>query len=77
MERDNQRHVMRQLDWYFDDDDSMVMKGRFTPEQGMLIKKVLESIMDEDFQEQKDVSAETPVDELKTRTANLCMLQLE
>ncbi len=65
LELDNQRHVMRQLDWYFDDDDSLVLKGRFTPEQGMLIKKVLESIMDEDFLEQKDVSAEPPVDGLK------------
>jgi len=67
LELDNERHVMRQLDWYFDDDDSLVLKGRFTPEQGMLIKKVLELIMDEDFQEQKDVSAETPVDELKNQ----------
>ena len=59
LERDNERHVLRQLDWYFDDDGSFVLKGRFTPEQGVVIKKVLESIMDEDFQEQKDVSAET------------------
>ena len=59
LERDNDRHVLRQLDWFFDDDDSMVIKGRFTPEQGMLIKKVLESIMDEDFLEQKEVLAET------------------
>ena len=65
---DNERHVMRQLDWYFDDDDSLVLKGRFAPEQGLIIKKVLESIMDEDFQEQKDVSAETPVDEINART---------
>jgi hypothetical protein len=65
LERDNQRHAMRQLDWYFDDDGSFVLKGRFTPEQGVMIKKVLESILDEDFQEQTDVSAETPVDEIK------------
>jgi hypothetical protein len=65
LERDNERHALRQLDWYFDDDGSFVLKGRFTPEQGVVIKKVLESIMDEDFQEQKDVSAETPVDELQ------------
>ena len=58
LERDNERHAMRQLDWYFDDDDSLVLKGRFTPEQGMLIRKVLESIVDEDFLEQQDVSAE-------------------
>ena len=68
LELDNERHATRQLDWYFDDDDSLVLKGRFTPEQGMLVKQVLEMIMDEDFQEQKDVSAETPVDELKPRS---------
>jgi len=68
LERDNERHVLRQLDWYFDDDGSFVLKGRFTPEQGVVIKKVLESIMDEDFQEQKDVSAETLVDELNARS---------
>jgi hypothetical protein len=68
LSRDNDRHTIRQLDWYFDADGSLVLKGRFTPEQGLLVKKVLESIMDEDFFEQKDVSAETPVDELKTQT---------
>lgn len=65
LERDNERHVLRELDWHFDDDDSLVVKGLFTPEQGVVIRKVLDSIMDEDFHEQKDVSAETPVDELK------------
>jgi hypothetical protein len=68
LELDNERHALRQLDWYFDDDGSLVLKGRFTPEQGVQVKKVLESIMDEDFQEQQDVSAETPVDELKPRS---------
>ncbi len=63
-----ERHAVRQLDWYFDDDESLVLKGRFTPEQGLLIKKILESIMDEDFLEQQDVSAETSVDELKPRS---------
>ena len=65
---DNERHAARELDWYFDDGDSLVLKGRFTPEQGVLVKKVLELIMDEDFEEQKDVSAETPVDELKPQS---------
>jgi hypothetical protein len=56
LERDNERHALRELNWYFDDDGSFVMKGRFTPEHGMLIKKVLESIMDEDFLAQQDVA---------------------
>ncbi len=46
LELENERHAIRQLDWYFDDDDSLVLKGRFSPEQGMVIKKVLELIMD-------------------------------
>jgi len=68
LELENERHAIRQLDWYFDDDDSFVLKGRFTPEQGAVIRKVLESIMDDDFLEQQDVSAETPVDESKPRS---------
>jgi hypothetical protein len=66
LERDNERHALRELSWHFDDDGSFVLKGRFTPERGMLIKKVLESIMDEEFD--KDVSAETSVDETKPRS---------
>jgi len=65
LELENDRHAVRQLDWYFDDDESLVLKGRFTAEQGVIIKKVLESIMDQDFLEQQNVSAETPMDELK------------
>lgn len=72
LEFDNERHALRQLDWHFDDDGCLVLKGRFTPEQGMVIKKVLDSIMDDDFEEQRDVSAETrqvtSVDELKPRS---------
>ncbi len=65
LEFENERHAMRELNWYFDDDDYLVLKGRFTPEQGALLKKALESIMDKDAEEQKDVCAETPVNELK------------
>ncbi len=68
LELDNERHELRKLDWYFDDDGCLVLKGRFTPDQGAVIKKVLDLIMEEDFQEQKDVSAETPVDGQKLRT---------
>jgi hypothetical protein len=50
LERDNDRHAIRKLDWYFDEDDCLVLKGRFTPEQGAVISKVLDRIMDEDYQ---------------------------
>jgi len=68
LEHDNERHAIRELDWYFDENDCLVLKGRFTPDQGAVIKKVLDLIMDEDFEEQKDVSAETPVDNQNPRT---------
>ncbi|MEK6212721.1 MAG: HNH endonuclease, partial [Vibrio fluvialis] len=68
LELENERHAVRQLDWYFDDDESLVLKGRFTPEQGLIVKRVLEAIMDEEFLKQQDVSAETSVDELKPRS---------
>jgi hypothetical protein len=71
LDRDNERHAMRNLDWYFDENDCLVMKGRFTPEQGVVIKKVLDMIMDEDFEEQRDVSAETPEDNSKPRTESI------
>ena len=68
LERDKEGHALRALDWYFDDAGCLVLKGRFTPEQGVLIKKVLEMIMDEESREQQDVSAETPVTESKARS---------
>ncbi len=36
--RDNDRHALRMLDWYFDEDGCLVLKGRFTPDQGALVK---------------------------------------
>jgi hypothetical protein len=68
LEHDNDRQAIRKLDWYFDDDDCLVLKGRFTPEQGAVIRKVLDMIIDEDFEEQKNVSAETPENNHKPRT---------
>jgi hypothetical protein len=65
LELENDRHNRRELSWFFDDDGSMVFKGRFTPEQGAMLKKSLEAAMDDLYEETKDVSAETPEDHLK------------
>jgi hypothetical protein len=63
LKRENQRHAQRELSWYMDGDGMWVFKGKFTPEQGALIGKALESAMNELFKEQhnepEDVSAET------------------
>ena len=65
LELENERHNRRELNWFIDDDGSMVFKGRFTPEQGALLKKSLEAAMDDLYEEAKDVPAETPEDNLK------------
>ena len=33
LELDNERHAVRELGWYFDDDGCLVLKGRFTPDK--------------------------------------------
>jgi hypothetical protein len=56
--QENTRHAQRELSWYVDDEGYWVLRGRFTPEQGALIQNALEQVMEEDFQEQKNVAAE-------------------
>ena len=59
LKNENRRHDFRELQLYAVEDGSFIVKGRLTPEAGALLKKALEAGMDEDFEEQKDVSAET------------------
>jgi hypothetical protein len=67
LEQDRQRHEMRKLTLYEDDHGGFTLRGRLTREQGVLIKKALGAVMDEDFNEQKNVPAETPLDEKTPR----------
>jgi 5-methylcytosine-specific restriction endonuclease McrA len=60
LELDNERHYQRKLDWFYDDDGYLVLKGRFTPEAGAVVVKALQLAKDHLFVESKDVSAETP-----------------
>ena len=39
LDQANMRHQMRELSWYYDDDDCVVLRGRFPPEQGAAIIK--------------------------------------
>ena len=59
MEAENQRHDLRELNWYVDDDGSYVFRARLTPEQGERVIKAIEAAMDEEFQERKDVPTES------------------
>ncbi|CAA0099910.1 Uncharacterised protein [Halioglobus japonicus] len=65
LQRDNQFHALRELNWYIDDDGSYVFKGRMSPEQGARIVQALDAAMGTLHEEQRntaeDVSAETPV----------------
>ncbi len=71
LEHENTRHAQRELSWFVDDDGYWVVRGRFTSEQGALIQKVLEEVMEETFREQRDVTAGTSeeylADEIKER----------
>ncbi|MGH6628122.1 MAG: DUF222 domain-containing protein, partial [Burkholderiales bacterium] len=59
LEQENHRHDIRELNWYFDDDGCLVLKARFTPEQGAVIRQAVEAEMEAMFEERKNVSAET------------------
>ena len=59
LSEENRRHEVRELMLYPAEDGSFIIKGRLTPEAGALLKKALESGMDEAFEERKNVSAET------------------
>ena len=63
LEKENERHAGRELGWFTDADGLWVLQGRFTPEQGALIQKALEGVLEELFEEcraeAEDVSAET------------------
>jgi hypothetical protein len=60
LDQANMRHRMRELSWYYDEDDCLVVRGRFPPEQGAAIIQAMEAAQEEIFQEHKDVSAATP-----------------
>ena len=59
LKQDIRRYDLRELTWYTDDDGSFILRGRFTPEQGALIRQALEAALEEQFAEQEDVPAET------------------
>lgn len=59
LKQENERHALRELNWFFDGDGSLVLKGRFTPEQAAIVRQALESVLEEQYAEQKNVSAET------------------
>jgi hypothetical protein len=68
-ENAKKQHEQRGLRCYYDDDGSMVIKGRVPAEQGALIMKALELAMDRAGESPsarvvadkgRDVSAETP-----------------
>lgn len=63
LERDNQHHALRELNWYIDNDGSYRLKARLSPEQGARIAQALDAAMAVSYEEQRyaaeNVSAET------------------
>jgi hypothetical protein len=60
---ENRRHAIRELRWFWDDDGSLVIKGRLTPEQGAIFQQAMEATMQQLFDEQKDVPAGTSAED--------------
>jgi len=59
LEHENQRHAMRELTWFIDDDGSYVFRARLTPEQGERVVRALEAAADANDSESRNVPAET------------------
>jgi hypothetical protein len=77
LQDENLRHAHRSLSWYIDDDGSWVFKGRFTAEQGVLLKKALEAAGDQLFEEQQQVPEVVSADMLirfSSVTTTSCVL---
>jgi len=58
LEEENIRFAQRKLILYEDDDDTWVIRGRLTAEQGALLKKALDLGVEQLFQEQREVPEE-------------------
>jgi hypothetical protein len=55
-------HALRELNWQIDEDGYWVLKGRFTPEQGAVIRQALEKAMDALFDERVDEHPDVSAD---------------
>ena len=56
------QHAARHLTYYYDDDGSLVFKGRLPAEQGLLVLKALEAASEQLADEEKNDSAESSDD---------------
>ena len=59
----HRQYVERAVTYYYDEVGSLVMKVKLPAEQGEMVVKALEKMMDVDFKEPVDVSAETSDDD--------------
>jgi hypothetical protein len=59
LKKDNERHDLRELSCYFDDDGFFVINARLRPDQGAVVQQALNAMLDEMHEEQKNVSAGT------------------
>jgi len=64
LKKENERHAKRELSWRIDDDGYWTLRGRFTPEQGAVIRRALEKAGDALWERQSgtdDQEAREPV----------------
>jgi hypothetical protein len=59
LKKDRERHDLRELSCHFDDDGFFIINARLRPDQGAVVQQALNAMMDEIYEEQRNVSAET------------------
>jgi len=70
LEEENVRFAQRRISLRQDDDDTWVISGRLTAEQGALLQKALDLGVEQLFQEQKDVPEEVEAEEERRHPLN-------
>ncbi|MEJ8569171.1 HNH endonuclease signature motif containing protein [Elongatibacter sediminis] len=55
---ENRRHALRELYFRTDDDGSLILQARFTPEQGAVVRQALEALLETQQRERRDVPEE-------------------
>ena len=57
---EERRHASRHLDVWTDEDGMLVVRGRFTPEVGAVVRRALEAAMDQLYQTGAEAAGDTP-----------------
>ena len=70
LKTENERHSKRELSWRINDDGYWILRGRFTPEQGAVIRKALEKARDTLWEQEDPADDPQPPHAVAARRAD-------